>query len=352
MSGLRTCLVEKARFPRWKVCGCCLNGAALATLEQLNLGRLPERLNGSRLSKLQLGAGGHPTELPIPDGISVSRERFDEALVREATASGAVFLSEVTASWGRRTDSGVVVHLASKHDSKEISARVVVAGDGLVAGFTRQVPGVRTIHRTGSRIGAGTVLPADASELASGVIRMAVARGGYVGMVRLEEDRLNVAAAFDSGLVRRSGGLAQAAAQVIRQSGLPVPDKLDYNTWRGTPPLTRQYIAPENGRLFLIGDAAEYVEPFTGEGMAWALAAGQAVVPYLRETISGNATEAQHAWALRCRELLGSRKAGCRWLTLGLRRPFLTRIGIRLLDAWPGLACPYLGRLNTSAGIG
>ena len=35
--GCRVLLVDKAHFPRAKVCGCCLNGAAAATLERLGL---------------------------------------------------------------------------------------------------------------------------------------------------------------------------------------------------------------------------------------------------------------------------------------------------------------------------
>jgi flavin-dependent dehydrogenase len=42
--GLRTLLVDKAAFPRPKVCGCCLNANAMATLERLGLGGAVARL--------------------------------------------------------------------------------------------------------------------------------------------------------------------------------------------------------------------------------------------------------------------------------------------------------------------
>ena len=51
------------------------------------------------------------------------------------------------------------------------------------------------------------------------------------------------------------------------------------HTGKGTAPLTRRTTPIAEERLFLLGDAAGYVEPFTGEGIAWALVAGLAVAP-------------------------------------------------------------------------
>jgi flavin-dependent dehydrogenase len=50
-------------------------------------------------------------------------------------------------------------------------------------------------------------------------------------------------------------------------------DPLD---WLGTLPLTRRTPRPAGHRVLVVGDAAGYVEPFTGEGMAWALATASA----------------------------------------------------------------------------
>lgn len=47
---LKVLLVEKQAFPRWKVCGSCLNGHALKSLESAGLGDLPAQLGASSLS--------------------------------------------------------------------------------------------------------------------------------------------------------------------------------------------------------------------------------------------------------------------------------------------------------------
>ena len=56
--GLRVLLVDRAKFPRNKVCGCCLNGAALAALRELGLGSIADA--GVPLTDMKLAAGAHP----------------------------------------------------------------------------------------------------------------------------------------------------------------------------------------------------------------------------------------------------------------------------------------------------
>ena len=52
---------------------------------------------------------------------------------------------------------------------------------------------------------------------------MATGRGGYVGLVRVEDDRLDVAAAFDAAFVKSAGGLGPAAEAILGEVGWPVP---------------------------------------------------------------------------------------------------------------------------------
>ena len=54
---------------------------------------------------------------------------------------------------------------------------------------------------------------------------------------------------------------------------------------RGTASLTRQTRPIAGERFFVLGDATGYIEPFTGEGMAWAMVSGQAIAPLVRQGI-------------------------------------------------------------------
>jgi flavin-dependent dehydrogenase len=352
LAGARVLLVDKARFPRWKVCGCCLNGSALQTLEAIGIGDLPRRLGARRLDRFRIAARGQVTELALPTGAAVSRVAFDHALIETAIAAGVAFCPATSAAWVEETTDSVQLALRVDGAPRTVRARVVIAADGLTAGFTRRIPGARCTIARHARIGAGAVIDDAPSGPEPGVIQMAVGSGGYVGSVRLEDDGLNVAAAFDVAFIKSAGGLAQAAAGVLDESGMPFAEALRRAQWRGTPPLTRRYQPPALRRLFLVGDAAEYVEPFTGEGIAWALSGGAAVVSHVLTTLRGELADAQRNWSRCQRESLGRRMRQCRWIAGGLRHPRLTGAAVRLLRVWPGLADPYIRRLNRAVVAG
>ena len=254
--GCRVLMVDKAKFPRAKVCGCCLNGAAIGTLEQLGLAHVLDR--AAPLDRVRRAAGSRVAEVRLSRGVALSRKVLDERLVEEAVRAGVEFRA------------GVVVNRASDFLSQ---SRVVIAASGLTGGDAQAV--------TGSRIGAGVVLPADTAPefYGSRTIYMATGRGGYVGLVRVEDNRLDVAAAFDAAFVKSAGGLGVAAKTILREADWPVPLELTGAPWKGTPALTRRPARLAECRVFVVGDAAGYVEPFTGEGMAWAMMSAAALAP-------------------------------------------------------------------------
>src|SRR5271156_2503277 len=57
-SGVSVLLVDKARFPRRKVCGCCVGAGAVAMLEQIGLGDLLPALGARSIRQFQLAAYG------------------------------------------------------------------------------------------------------------------------------------------------------------------------------------------------------------------------------------------------------------------------------------------------------
>jgi flavin-dependent dehydrogenase len=307
---------------------------------------LPERLGAQRLTRVRITACGRTAEIALPDGVALSRWRLDEALIGQAVADGVSARIETSAEWLEESAKHVHVLLRARSHVSMVRTRVVIGADGLAASFTRKVPVVRRKPARRARIGAGASVDAVPQDYAGHAIHMAVGSGGYVGVVRVEDDRLNVAAAFDVDFVRATGGLANAANYVLRESGSPTIEALGAVRWQGTPPLTRRHQPPPRGRLYLVGDAAEYIEPFTGEGMAWALESGTAIVNFVVAALNGAGHATPAAWLGCVNRLLGKRKRRCRWLASILRRPRLTGLGIRLLHTYPSLAAPYLQTLN------
>jgi flavin-dependent dehydrogenase len=336
--GLRVLLADRAAFPRGKVCGCCLNGNALAALTASGLGDLPCRLGAVLLRRVTVSAGGRSATLPLPRGVSLSREAFDAELVRAAVAAGAAFLPEAAATLGEVRDGVRVVRLGTV----PVTARVVAAADGLNGRLT----GGEVTIRPGSRIGAGAVV-ADAPDFFEpGTIYMATGRGGYVGLVRVEGGRLDVAAALDAEFVRATGGPGPAAAAIHRETGWPAVPGLAEAKWKGTPPLTRTPRRIAGERWFAVGDAAGYVEPFTGEGMAWAVGSAVAVAPLLDAAARCWDDRLAAVWRGRLAGLVGHRQRVCRVVAAGLRSPVVTRAMVRLLSAVPAVARPVVRALN------
>ena len=107
---------------------------------------------------------------------------------------------------------------------------------------------------------------------------MVVTDHGYIGLAKLAGDRVSVAAAIDAAeLAEQPPG--ELACRWLREAGYRVSENLAGSMWHGTPPLTNRPRRVAAERLFLIGDAGGYVEPFTGEGIAAALESAAAVVP-------------------------------------------------------------------------
>lgn len=200
----------------------------------------------------------------------------------------------------------------------------------------------------GSRIGAGVVLPADCAPAfyAPGTIHMATGRGGYVGLVRVEDDRLDVAAAFDPAFVKQQAGPGPAAETILAEAGWPVPPGLADSPWKGTPALTRQPVRLATYRQFVVGDAAGYVEPFTGEGMAWAVTSAAALAPIAARAVRHWDDNLMPEWEDTHRRLVGRRQGVCRVVSRVLRSPLLTGLAVRALSFAPVLAGPVVAALN------
>jgi flavin-dependent dehydrogenase len=346
--GASVLLVEKKPFPRWKVCGACLNGQALAVLESVGLGDLAAQLGAIPLDTFDLRLPGRRLRLPLPWGVAIPRARFDAALVEAAVAAGAAFLPETHAQVGELQGESRCVLLQHLGRIVAAGARIVVVAAGLGPACLPHSERVQVDSAPGSRIGAGCVLEAAPDAYREGSIFMAVGRSGYVGLVRQGEDELNVAAAFDPDFVRHHGSPARAAAAVLDGAGMEPIAALADAHWQGTPALTRSARPPAGERWFLIGDAAGYTEPFTGQGMAWALRSARALAPLATRALARWEPAVSREWASRYHRQIGRAQWLCRGLAAGLRHPALARAGADVLRRFPALAGPFVAHLNSA----
>ena len=99
-------------------------------------------------------------------------------------------------------------------------------------------------------------------------------------------------------------------------------------------------------RVFLIGDATGYVEPFTGEGMAWALMSARAVEELALRAVDGWNPALARSWSIAHHRLLTGRRRICRAAALLLRSPRLASAAFATASRLPGLTGRIIDHLN------
>jgi flavin-dependent dehydrogenase len=278
--------------------------------------------------------------------MALSREVFDASLVEKAIEAGVDFLPETHAQLGPVLDSLRGVFLRHRRDEALVRGRIALGADGLGGRQLVGEPNARIVVQQGSRLGAGALAERYPAFFSPGTVYMACGNGGYVGLVRLEDGRLNIAAALDGAFVKRAHGLGSAIGTIIRAAGFPTIDGLEDLSWHGTPLLTRHASPPAAERLFLLGDAASYVEPFSGEGMAWALAAGVAVVPFVLKACRGWDPVLVRRWSMHYRQTILQRQWICRGAAQILRRPKVVRLIVGTMTRFPMMAAPFIRYIN------
>jgi menaquinone-9 beta-reductase len=317
-AGFQTLLLDRQEFPREKVCGCCLNATATARLAQIVPG-IEGMLGNAVLQRVHLQFPNHHANFPLHGGRAVSRSLLDTVLRDAAVAEGAVFLGGVNGGiLGVEGDFREVsiVKRGTGKDSQKVRARLVVVAGGIGGPLPTEISW-RTPRWRENRMGVGGILPAGSMPLEQGLIDLRIRRGGYIGLVRLEDDRIDMAAAVSPSLLKSKG----TPANLVRWfMGDELPG-LDEVHWRVTPPLTRLPSSPWAERVFLVGDASGYVEPFSGEGMHWAVDGALALGPLMERAVRSWSRDLGAQWQQELKSLLGPRRQRCLAASQVLRWP-------------------------------
>lgn len=338
---LRVLLLERSRWPRDKVCGCCINAAGVRELAAMGLWD-ELRLLSQSLHTLELHCGRKTLSLPQHGGIAISRGELDAAIVARAQRAGAEFQSGVAARvLGTAPDGRYRVQISDGREH-QLLARLVIAADGLSGSSLAELPEFAVRIARKSLMGLGCILPEPSSPIPEpGTIHMSVGPGGYVGSVRLHDGRIDIAAALDPALIKHAGGPASALQALWAHCYVP-PIVLGDVRPQGCGLLTRSRNIVALPGLLVVGDAAGYVEPFTGEGMTWAMAGARQVALIAAEALAAPAAQhhramlrAAQAWTNAHRQQIAGRQTVCRALRTILRSPALVQSAITIAHTVP-----------------
>ncbi len=221
-AGARVCLVDRARFPRPKLCGDTVNPGALAVLRRLGMASLIDAA-ALPLEGMRVTGDGVTVDARYPDGLrgaSLPRDQMDYALVRAAVAAGAEFREGVTVRGPvmRETERGRYVAGVSctgdNGSSNEWLAPVTIAADGRRSTLAFAL-GLSRHPRAPRRWAVGTSASGVHGLTAFG--EMHIRSGHYIGIAPLPGGLANLcvvrpAAGGDTALQRPEQALADALA--------------------------------------------------------------------------------------------------------------------------------------------
>ena len=341
-AGARVLLADRARFPRDKPCSEYLSPETTRVLERLGGGVLDAVAAAShaRLVGMKVVAPSGAAMVGRFDGrfsFALPRTSFDAILRQAAEAAGAVVREGLKVDdllYNRGAVGGVVAR-SGEGNREMYRARVVVGADGLRSVVARRLGGMRA---SPPRRVAFTAHVADVAGV-SDLGEMHIGRSGYVGLGPIGGGVTTVALVLP---VRALRGRPPFFAALDRFPGLVgrFDPRRVVRAVLATGPFaqwSRRPVAPGGGGggALLVGDAADFFDPFTGQGIYSALRGAELAAAAVIDALTTGASLRAYA---RARRVAFAGK----WL---LERLIALGVG------WPALAERVVGRLARRADL-
>lgn len=346
-AGREVVLVERMPTWRWRAGGVFASPAAVAALRRLgldgpSLGRIARPIPAMRVEtragttfRLTYGAdaGGEPA-------VGFDRSQLDPLLLDLARAAGA----DVRPGWtalGVDPGAGRIEVRGPGGTEVTVKARVIVGADGLRSIVARSA-GVSRASRLGPRLGLTYHLP-DSDPAPARDARMRLIDDGYVGIAPVPGGRVNIGIVLGRSWQARVAldGATSIAESIVHE--IP-PTAGDRAAWRdgrpsdaivGAWPLAQRVTRRAGARWLLVGDAAGFLDPFTGEGIHRALVSAELAAAAIGAFTRGNrqafgAYERSMQRRFLAKDLVS-------WIVQGfLARPAAFEYAARRLAARPG----------------
>jgi flavin-dependent dehydrogenase len=307
-AGRSVSLFERSPTYHWRACGVFASPAAIDSLREIGLddamlARVTRPIPAMQVEtpagvrfRLTYGAGSGASR--SASAVGFDRSTLDPALLDLAREAGA------TIRLGGRVeaiDLGDTRHTASlavrtADEVEHLSADLIVGADGLRSVVARAA-GVARPARLGERIGLTWHVPeADGAGVAHDrLARMVIVSGAYCGVAPVPGGRLNIGIVLSGSRWRRmlrERGAARAAEHLVAQLPANEQERLELSAppmdhIAGASPLGHRVTRRAGPRWLMVGDAAGFLDPFTGEGLHRALVSATLAATAIDDRLRG-----------------------------------------------------------------
>lgn len=361
-AGRSVTLLEAVRHPRPKACAEYASPRIVEELDHLGSAAGAWRADALAVRGMRVIRGDDAVDVRYADergprsAWGLDRTRFDALLAANAAVQGARVLERTSFERAARDGDAWRVTVGHNRLTREIRAHWLIGADGARSRVAHRL-GVERPVRAPRRLGLVAHYEADPELDDHG--EMHVGPRHYVGLAPLAGGRLNV------GMALPGNGRGPAEARFAEAiEALPaVAARLDgrdrLTPIRGASPIGHRVARAAGPGWMLVGDAAGFVDPFTGEGIyralrsaraaSEALAAGDegAAERYLAARRAAFAGKDALTWTIQA--LLAARPVlGYALRRLAARPELAARLGSSLGDCRPAsdvLSPAFLGRL-------
>jgi geranylgeranyl reductase family protein len=292
-SGVDVLVLDRARFPRDKVCAEYLSPQASRILSEMGALEAVEAAGAAQLAGMMVRspsgaeiygefAASHGFRGFRDRGLALRRRDLDALLLDRARQAGVRVAEGERVLDVLRDGAGRIAGVRTA--SRTIRGRLVVGADGLRSTVGRRL-GLSRFAAWPRRIALVTHYRGVAGIGRWG--EMHVERDGYIGLADVGNGETNVALVVPSraALLIRGDPAAFLNAWVTRRPHLAprFADAVRVSDVRATGPFAQHARRAWTPGAALVGDAADFFDPFTGEGIYAALRGGELLLPYAIE---------------------------------------------------------------------
>jgi flavin-dependent dehydrogenase len=276
--GAKVLLLESGEFPRHKVCGEFLSPESRAVFARLGISRMVEDAGANEISRAQLWAGENTSSGMhySNHALGLSRFRLDAILWRAAQDAGATCCEHTRVRSLKR--DAEYFHVVAHND--RFTARNVIDATGRLRLSLHQekAPLTSTRHFGLKAHFRGVLLAAECVELH-------FSRGTYCGIARVEDGLFNVCLLTrhvprKAELAQERGAMHEHIWTQVLERNVSLKHRLQgaerVTSWITTGNVQFAARVPSGaGGILRVGDAAGYIHPLTGDGMAMAARSGE-----------------------------------------------------------------------------